>query len=414
MTATRRLGIVARHHDEAKRWLAACELDKQFHIEWQLLHFPDDLRQRLDGLVWLWEPTSSDEDAKAEKQRWGEHLRALHVHCDRPLPVILVAPNEVTEEGMPQLKTQAQSLRKSYLQRRQGWVPAELVDKSRITLQVTDASGGQRLLEQFTTLDRSLQRWLDQAQRQADRCLKVGIMLAAAYFTLLFSTMYWKPAKRDKASADPLTWVRADWQYHMSNCQALLKRLGGRAWSLLSPEEQQQFNHHLRWLPVSFDLLNQRKATKETLHLRAGIAPLLSALEAHVTTWTTTPATTLVALTDEQLEIQQMLDGVFEPRPPPTAIHQAAKRFWLQERALALLQLKSATPKTRSSMLSIMQARLAAAESARVHAPELKAAWLQELNSAIQWLEKAIAQPDKKWPAESLPALLKESEVKPE
>lgn len=414
MTATRRLGIVARHHDEAKRWLAACELDKQFHIEWQLLHFPDDLRQRLDGLVWLWQPTTSDEEAKAEKQRWGEHLRALHLHCDRPLPVILVAPNEVTEESMPQLKVQAQSLRKSYLQRRQGWVPAELVDKSRITLQVTDATGGQRLLEQFTTLDRSLQRWLAQAQQQADRCLKVGIMLAAAYFTLLFSTMYWKPAKRDKASDDPLTWVRADWQYHMTNCQALLKRIGGRPWSVLTVEEQQQFNHHLRWLPVSFDLLKQRRATKETLHLRAGIEQLLIALEAQVTAWTATPGTTLLALTDEQLSLQQMLDGVFEPRPPPTAFHQAAKRFWLQERDLTLLQLKSVTPQTRGGILSIVQQRLTAGENARVHAPELKAAWLQELTSTIQWIEKAMAQPDKKWSTDSLPALLKDIVVKPE
>jgi hypothetical protein len=239
-------------------------------------------------------------------------------------------------------------------------------------------------------------------------------MLAAAYFTLLFTTMYWKPAKVDRHSADPLAWVKADWQYHLQDAEQLLSRIGKRGLADLTAPELQQFNEHLRWLPVSLDLLKQRRPTKETLQLRAGVEQLLSSMEILVTTWTSTPATFLLELTAQQLRAQQLLDGVFEPRPPPTALHQAAQRYWLQERQLTMLQLKSISPQTGGGLLSILQQRLTSCDNARIHAPELKAAWLQELTTTLQWIEKTLAQPDKKWSDESLPALLKESGVKPQ
>ncbi len=419
MMAPRRLGIVASPGMDVQRWLKDCQLSQQFTVDWKQLALPSEVDHQLDGLVWLWAPSHTEEEQRLQSKRWQQYLTAMNQRCRQVLPIIIVTTEELLNDDTGQgardeLKQLVKQLRKSYQRDRQGWVPAELVDRARITMHVNDAAGGERLLSQMNLLMQSQTRWQEKSQRQAERCLAVGVLLAAAYFTLLFTTMYWKPAKVDRRSADPLAWVKADWQYHLQDAQQMLFSIGKRGLAELTAPELQRFNEHLRWLPVSLDLLKQRRPTKETLQLRAGVEQLLSSMESLVTTWTSTPAISLLELTAQQLRAQQLLDGVFEPRPPPTALHQAAQRYWLQERRLTMLQLKSASPQTGGGILSILQQRLTSCDNARIHAPELKAAWLQELTSTLQWIEKTIAQPDKKWSDESLPTLLKESGVKPQ
>jgi len=122
-------------------------------------------------------------------------------------------------------------------------------------------------------------------------------------------------------------------------------------------------------------------------------------LEGLVDTWTSTPTTSLVQLTALQSTSRQLLDGVFEPRPPPTTLHQAARRYWLNERSTTVQMLKGIfaqkTPMTvkLAEMKTTLQKCIEQAESCRVHAPELKNAWLQELNTSLDWVEKLLAKP---------------------
>jgi hypothetical protein len=407
---SQRLGIIAPSDIDVTAWLEQCQLSQQFSAEWKHLQTPAEADASLEGIVWLWNQTTSSQE---EQHRWQQYLSAL-ARLPQAIPIIIVATGEVSTEGKEELKKLVSILRQRLMCDRQGWAPVEFVDRSRITLQVSDAAGGQRLLEQFTELQKSSSRWHEKSKQQAERCFTVGVILAAAYFSLLFTTMHWKPSRAMNRSADPLAWVKADWEFHLSDAQQLLKTIGQRSLAELTVPEMQRFNEHLRWLPVSLDLLKQRRATKENLRFRTGVEQLLTTMESLVTNWTKTPQTNLLELTAEQLRVQQLLDGVFEPRQPPSVIHQATQRFWLQERALTLLQLKGLPNRSNGAMLSIVQQRLIACDNARIHAPELKAAWQQELTSVTQTLEKAVAQPQYKWSEATLPALLKEVGVKPE
>ncbi len=194
----------------------------------------------------------------------------------------------------------------------------------------------------------------------------------------------------------------------------MLSQMGNKSLQELTAPELQRFNQHLRWLPVSLDMLKQRRPTRELLYYRASVEEVLQSMEKIITDWTQNRTKTPLEWTAEQLLLAQVLDSVFEPRPAPTAIHLAAQRYWLQERQLTVLLLKSSPATSPGALLSLLQQRKIACDNVRVHAPELKEAWEQELSMNIQVLENMVAQPAKPRQEFTLPKLLLEAGVKPD
>jgi hypothetical protein len=234
-------------------------------------------------------------------------------------------------------------------------------------------------------------------------------------------TIPWVPGKQSQQqpAANPLVWSQLDWQWHLSDCEKLIATLQQRSFDQLTAAEQERFLEHLRWLPVSLDLLAQRRPTREVVRLRKQVQDLLQQMEARLQTWADQPAESLLEQTARQKLLHQLLDQVFEPRKPPTVIHQAAQKYWKGERQLTLLMLQHMASSQQSfnqtlvMWLAWLKEKVPQVEKCRVHAPELKTAWLVELESTINWLEETLSKKEpvsmKLMMLESTPAMLREA-----
>ncbi|MFT3883513.1 MAG: hypothetical protein QM703_28160 [Gemmatales bacterium] len=402
-----RIGIIAGHGVDAAVWREHTQLPATY--DWRIIETTSSVSPHdLSGFVWLWKPSLPVEQHNAERVGLQEWVRSILGHRENHLiPIVLAAVeplSELNEEAKEQalgwLKSVQAMLKKTYHKELQGWVPAALTDQSRVMLQADRPDSGQHLADAITRLRTTIVHWQARIRRQAERCLAVGLMLIGLYVTLLLMTIPWKPREQVTArTMNPVSWTHQEWNYHLKDCRNLLTSVEGRPFEKLTPAEQARFTEHLRWLPISLDWLQQKRATREVIRLRSQVSELLSVMEGMVEAWTTTPAASLVEQVALQATSRQLLDGVFEPRPPPTTLHQAAKRYWVNERAITvqllkgILSQKTALPIRLAEVNTALLKSIEQAESCRVHAPELKNAWLQELNTSQAWLEKLLAKP---------------------
>ncbi|HMO34827.1 MAG TPA: hypothetical protein PKA06_02180, partial [Gemmatales bacterium] len=278
-----RLGVVAKSVEQANHWLETCQLHQLSDWDYQTFVWPADtsatsLDTRLHGLIWLWEQVHSGE-AEKEQERWRSFLAACLTCFPKAVPIIIVASGDVTQAGKAQLREMVKQLRKAYVRSWHGWMPVEFADRSRITMQVKDAAGALRLLQHFSELKRDLQRWQEKAHVQAERCLTLGVLLTTVYLALLAATLFWKSTPSADRSSDPLVWVKKDWQYHLTDVRQMLSQMGNKSLQELTAPELQRFNQHLRWLPVSLDMLKQRRPTRELLYYRASVEEVLQSME---------------------------------------------------------------------------------------------------------------------------------------
>lgn len=427
MSRPPRVGLLAGHSVDAVAWCEQVHLPEIYR--WQILKQGNEVSLLdLDAWVWLWNPALPVEQLAADKsciKQWVQST--LRTRQNRLIPMLIVAtapiPGQDQETPPPALEwlqSTAAMLKQGYHQELKGWMPKGLTDYSAITLQAVNAEDGKTLCERLGKLQAGITHWTGRIQRQAERCLAVGLVLTVIYLTLLLITIPWKASEpKPPKPADPLNWSRSDWQYHLTDCRQLLDSMQGRSFEKLTVPEQQRFTEHLRWLPISHDLLEQRRPTKEVLKLRGQVDTLLSQMEQLVDSWTKTPATSPVEQAAQQSLTQQLLESVFEPRRPPTVLHQAAQRYWLGERAMTLHQVKETLAQPRplqiklAEVLLLLRGKLTQAENSRVHAPELKTAWLQELSASITWIEQAQAQAGgvkaEALQSESTPTLLREA-----
>lgn len=423
-----RIGIIAGNGVDAVAWRERTRLPSNY--DWRSIESSSTVSPLdMSGLVWLWKPSLLAEHGNAERAGLELWVRSILCHRENHLiPIVLVAVDpfetldvEVRKQATAWLKTVQTMLTRAYEEELQGWVPEALTDPSRIMLQADHPESGQHLSEVISRLRTTVILWQTRIRRQAERCLAVGVMLMVVYVVLLLMTIPWKPTETVRArTANPLSWSRSDWQYHLNDNRQLLQAIQGRSFDKLTPTEQSRFTEHLRWLPISLDWLLQKRSTREVIKLRAQVTEMLSTMEGMIETWTTTPAISLMEKTALQSMSRQLLDGVFEPRPPLTILHQAAQRFWLNERAITvqllrgILTQKSALSIKLAEVNSTVQRSIEQAENCRVHAPELKNAWIQELNASQAWLERLLAKPTESITIEELrkedtPTLLREA-----
>jgi len=402
-----KIGLIAGHGVDAAAWREHTSLPEAF--DWRIITTGSEISPLdLSGLVWLWKPSQPAEQLAAERaslEQWVHSILRHRVNNLIPMVVAAVEPlNELDvdtrEQALAWLKTVQKMLRKTYRKELQGWVPAALTDNSRIMLQADRPDSGHHLGETLARLRTTIVLWQARIRQQAERCLAVGVVLIALYVTLLLVTFPWKQHEQARTlPVAPQAWSHSDWQYHLKDCKQLVESIQGRPFEKLTPAEQLRFTEHLRWLPIALDWLQQKKSTREVIRLRAQVSELLSTLEGLVDTWTSVPTTSLVEQTALQSTSRQLLDGVFEPRPPPTILHQAAKRYWLNERSTTVQLLKGVFAQKSSMAVRLaeikttLQKSIEQADSCRVHAPELKTAWLQELNTSLDWVEKLLAKP---------------------
>lgn len=405
MSVLPRVGLLAGHGVDVTAWQQRVTLPAT--CRWQVMQ-PDNSVSLLDldALVWLWNPTLPPEPLQAERTSVRGWLQAaLRTRKNQLIPFLLVAtapiPTSSSDPASPEpdwTTGTIQALKGIYRQELQSWVPASLVDSKRMAMQVDTQAGGVELSERVSTLRTTIHLWQRRQHRQAERCLAVGLILTALYVVLLLITVPWTTATaKPPRLAAPLSWSRSDWQYHLTDCQQLLQTSQGKPFEQLTVPEQERFTEHLRWLPISADLLEQRRPTKEVMRLRSQVQQLLNQMEGQVERWTNVSPTSPLEQAALQATRQQILNGVFEPRRPPTVLHQAAERYWLSERTLTLRSIQDILTQSQTvqikltELLILLRNRLTLVEASRVHAPELKAAWLQELTSCIAWIEKAQA-----------------------
>lgn len=421
-----RIALIAGHGVDAQAWLKQVELPATF--DWQIISGDSVVNiHDLSGLIWLWQPRTDAALLRSEKDSLTQWCRSIVRSRQNNLMPIMVCATDtllnLDEESkticMKWLKSVHFMIRNTYRHLLRGWVPAALVDASRITLQASTPESGQHLVELLQRLMTTTTLWKQRIERQAERCLAVGLVLVAVYVAILLITFPWTPRQpQEKRLSEPVSWSRTEWQYHIKDCQQLMQALGGRTFDKLSPTEQQRFTEHLRWLPISHDLLMQMRSTKEVIRTRGQVHELLQQMEALVDAWT---ASTPVAVLDQvaqQAVTRQLLDGVFEPRQPPTMLHQVARRYWLGERTATVNSIKAIWAQNiplqqkLTEMAASLKERTAQTENCRVHAPELKTAWLQELSAMQSWLESAITMPATITPEElkkeTTPGLLRE------
>jgi len=402
-----RIGIIAGHGIDAAAWRKHTQLPEAY--DWRIIETTSTVSPHdLSGFVWLWKPSLPVEQQNAERAGLKEWVRSILGHrANHLIPIVVAAVeplsdlnDETREQALGWLKSVQTMLKKTYHQELQGWVPAALTDQSRVMLQADRPHLGQHLADAITRLRTTIVLWQTRIRRQAERCLAVGLVLIGLYVTLLLMTIPWKPREQVTArTMNPVSWTHNEWNYHLKDCRNLLQSVEGRPFEKLTPAEQARFTEHLRWLPISLDWLQQKRSTREVIRLRGQVSELLSTMEGLIDIWTTTPAASLVEQAALQVTSRQLLDGVFEPRPPPTTLHQAAKRHWVNERAITvqllrgILSQKAPLPIRLAEVNTAVQKCIEQAESCRVHAPELKNAWLQELNTSQAWLEKLLAKP---------------------
>lgn len=406
MSALPRIGLIAGHGVDVAAWISKVRLPPT--MNWRIIQNTNDVSPLdLEGLVWLWKPGIATELLPTERECLERWCRSIVVSRKNELiPIIVVSVDslqsldeESKEQSIRWLKSVHQMISRVYRRELKSWVPASMVDASRITMQVHSAESGQRLVDMLQRQRTSVALWHRQIRRQGEHCLAVGLVLVVLYFTLLLFTVPWMGSAKPKIRpTDPMAWARSDWQYHIKDCQQLLLAIQGRSLDKLSPAEQLRFNEHLRWLPISYDLLQQKRPTREVIRLRSQVEQLLQQMEGLVKEYCQTQPTNLTEQVAQKTIMGQLLDGVFEPRRPPTLLHDAAQRYWLSERAVTLLILSGMMEEPRTSpiawpvILTFLKKRIEEAEDCRVHAPELKTAWLQELNAAQNWVEAALAK----------------------
>jgi hypothetical protein len=423
-----RIGVIAGHGVESATWRDHTQLPVDY--DWRIIETTSTVSPHdLSGFVWLWKPSLPAEQYDAERAGLQEWVCSILGHRENQLiPIVLAAVeplhelnDEAKEQALGWLKSVQAMLKKTYHQQLQGWVPTALTDQSRVMLQADRPDSGQHLADAITRLRTTIVLWQGRIRRQAERCLAVGLVLIGLYVTLLLMTIPWKPREQVIArTMNPVSWTHNEWNYHLKDCHKLLQSVEGRPFEKLTPAEQARFTEHLRWLPISLDWLQQKRSTREVIRLRGQVSELLSTMEGLIDAWTTTPATSLVEQAALQATSRQLLDGVFEPRPPPTTLHQAAQRYWVNERAITVQILKGILSQETSLLVRLAEVRVTLqkgilkTEYYRVHAPELKNAWLQELNTSQAWLEKLLAKPAASITIEELrkedtPTLLREA-----
>lgn len=420
MKSIPRWGILAGQSVDGDTWMQNAALPAG--PRWITLQQPGDYSLiDLDGLAWLWQPRQNEEQLQQERLLFLPWARALiQARQNHLAPIILVAveplnelPEDDRQRAIEWLQGTTQQLKQLYRRELSGWVPAGLVDVSRITLQANGPEAGQRVADALSRLGTTVSLWKQKVHRQAERCLAAGLVLTLLYLSMLISTIFWKgkPAGTQR-NQELVRWSPAEWQQHVSDCKLLLKQLHNRGYEQVSVEEQQRFNEHLRWLPISLDVLEQRRPTKEVQRWRNEVQTLLTQMETQLESWTKTSASTVMDRVSEQTRARQLLEGVFEPRRPPTVLHRAAAQYWQGERALLLAQLQAIVQGGTSratmdgSLLSVVKEKYARLEPCRVHAPEMQTALLQELQSCIAWLETSLAKEGKN--SDPKPALLAE------
>lgn len=425
---TLRIGLLAGHGVDGPAWMHQQPLPESF--QWQYIQSADDISLiDLDSLVWLWDPTQPDDalaaDAKAFLQ-WSS--ATLRVRQNRLIPILLVSTrkfeqldHDAEQRAWQWQQTLLGKLKHACEHELKSWIPSALVDPSRVALQMAKPNEGARLTDYITRLRTTITLWQQRIHRQAERCLVAGLLMVGTCLVLLLTTIPWVPGKQlqQQPAANPLVWSQHDWQWHLTDCEKLIASLQQRSFDQLTAAEQERFLEHLRWLPVSQDLLSQRRPTREVVRLRKQVQELLQQMESRVQTWADQPAVSLVEQTARQNLLHQLLDQVFEPRKPPTVIHQAAQKYWKGERQLTLLMLREMASKdqkleqTLGLWLAWLKEKVPQVEQCRVHAPELKTAWLVELESTIIWLEKTLAKKEpvskEQMQLDSTPALLREA-----
>lgn len=420
------VAIVPGHGVDVQAWLQQVELPGAF--DWQIVHDAATVDvHRWAGIVWLWQPQGSPQTLKAERTGLTQWCRSLvRSRGNNLLPIIVIATENLQrldeqdkQNCMDWLRSIHFMIKNTYRHLLKGWVPGSLIDPHRITMQASTSEGGARLVDLLNRQMTSVSLWRQGIHRQGERCLALGLVLAFAYLVILLMTVPWYPQARQlKLSREPVKWSRAEWQYHIKDCQQLLQSLHGRSFDKLTIPEQQRFVDHLRWLPISYDLLAQRRSTREVIRIRGQVQELLQQMESLVDTWTAAQPDSMIDQWAHQAMVKQLLDGVFEPRQPPTVLHTAARRYWVGERAATLDLLKSMwgrpipLPQKQAEMAGALKERLQACETCRVHAPELKTAWLQELSVAHSWLEGSLSKPgsstEEDMKKETAPGLLRE------
>jgi hypothetical protein len=421
MMTSPRWGILAGHGVDAQAWRQAALLPEG--PRWISLQQQSEISLiDLDGLVWLWQPRLSEEQRADEQKhflRWAQAL--VKARQNRLVPIILVAvepvstlPEDHRHDAMHWLAETNQQLRHIYQRELQGWAPPALVDISRVTLETSGSEAGRRVTDAMERLSTTIILWQRQTHRRAAQCLAAALLLTGLYLSMLISTLFWKgsPVKADQRR-DVVRWSPTEWQYHTSDCRQLLEQLQGRGYEQLSVPEQQRFTEHLRWLPISNDVLEQRRPTKEIQRWRSEVQGLLTQMETQLEKWLPEPAGSVTERVAQQTRARHLLEGVFEPRRPPTVLHRQAARYWQGERSLLVEQLRAihlaSTERAaaRYAMLNQLKERLSVVEQCRVHSPELQTALLQEIQSSIAWLEALLAKPESS--ESNVPALLAES-----
>ncbi len=402
-----RIGIVAGHGVDVSSWLAVTQLPDSY--DWYPIADSTKLSVHdLDGLLWLWKPGLSSDVMQAERnclKQWCTSIVRSRNHQLMPIMVVATGSlQELDEQSKQQharwLSSIEKMIRQTYRQEIRGWAPASLVDPSRILIQAKSPEEGRRLVDLLDRQRTSLALWQRRIHRQGERCLASGLALTTLYVSLLLLTVPWKAsAKPAIRTTEPQAWAKADWQTHIKDCRALLQEVDSLPLEKLSAVQLQRINENLRWLPISLDLLQQKRSSREVIRLRGQVQELLQTMEGRIERWSQFEPGISVDAIQKHVSIQTILDGVFDPRLPPTTLHQVSQQFWVRQRAITLSWLKSlifldsAHPVMLSDLLSYCNQRRNTDELVRIHAPELKAAYLQELNVAIDWLEKAKSKP---------------------
>jgi len=428
------VGVIATAGIDADAWLRQSLLPETH--AWRLVD-PLDLPRQVVMVVWLWNPDPTPEQRRTNLRLVVRcHDRLLRQRGNRLVPSLFVASPVVTSEGETWRFEVQRLLRRFYTRRLKRMAPPALTDVHQITICDDSGRTGERIANQGRMLLMDITRWRGRMRRQAAGCLKAALTFTAAYVLVLLLSFPWNPSQREQPRPRPLLdWTWAQWRQHLDACRALLDRVGDRPWRALDRDTQASYTQYLRWLPVSFDLLGQRAANRQTERYQAEIQFLLSRMEEQVSQWIAldvrkslpppfrewlalSPAlANFVHWNAKQRLSEELLDYVFDPRPGPSELRRLAEQFWIDDRGYLQSLLHLALTRTNSpeekltAVVRILREQFKEREVSRVHAPNRKLAYLQELEQAIDWAmalqrsRKAVTMED--FNALSAPSLIR-------
>ncbi len=389
---------------------------------------PQAVPRAVLALVWLWRPVADVAAMQDEVKKVGVCVnRLIRKRGNALVPILFVAvdqsqwehDSQLRQIGASWLKSAQRELQRVYHNRLRSLIPQTLTDLSHISCSVDHETDRDTVAQRSDRLVQDVQRFRDRLRQRSWGYLKLGLGVTVLYALVLLMTIPWfGPQKKRYIARNPMGWTAVDWTSQLADCQKVLAKLVGRSWQDVSTEELGELGHHLQWLPISYDLVSQKQASKQQVRLKTTLEAALGECDALIKNWIKQVPGSAESIKAQQARLEALMEGVFDPRRGPTPLQQIGQLYWERERQLTLQQIveqnqiASLQTNRLDQVRNLLQRASQESDASRIHAPSEKLAWLQELDQALAWCATRL-QSGQDWPGDwtdtSIPKLLREA-----